>query len=587
MLRCISNKNEGKFKYMSSKGLNKKKVSLRRVVVLSVFFSATVIVLITTSILLSRFNQTITNSALVTTQQAANNISNSVSTFLDSNLKTLDYVKSEILKVDYVDIKDTGKSIFELRPDIVCALVYDENANIVDYYSHSHLELKENYQENNQSYFCDEDFIYYHISPPHVNNLFSRYYPWVITLTSKIQKDDIPYYIALDFEFSGIANYIDAISIGERGYAYVADKDGPIIYHPQQQLIYSKLKVENIVAMKESTYFGAVATDNYIYASSYLGISDWYIIGVSYIDELVNVNRDEFLNAILLVLLVGILLILILAFFMAKKFTTPVNKLILAMADFEKNVESYQGQEVNGFYEIETLNKSFDHMAKRIKKLMEKIVAEEQEIRKVELKALQNQINPHFLYNTLDSILWMCQKNGNTEAADMVSALAKLFRISISKGKDLITIDEELTHVTNYLIIQKIRYKNHFEYVIDVDEEILSYKCLNIILQPFVENAIYHGIDRMVDEGQITITGKKCDTWIELKVRDNGLGMTKEEVDTLFEPGNEKAGVGVKNVHSRIQIYFGKAYGIEVKSELDVGTEILLRIPLLEDKDEN
>ena len=570
----------------TNRRLRKNRISLKGVVVSAVFFTTTILVLITASLLASQFNQTITNSAMIKTQQSVNNISNSMRIFLETNLSVLDFVKESIIDAETITLHEKVDGIFKLRTDIVAAMVYNQEGEIVDYSSNGDFILKESYKENNQSNFCNIDFTNYHISPPHVNNLFSQYYPWVITLTSRVQIDDILYYIALDFEFSEMARYIDAISIGERGYSYVADKNGLIIYHPQQQLIYSKLKAENTELMKKSTYFGAVSSEDYIYASSYLGLSDWYIVGVSYIDELVDINKEEFSQAISFILSIAIFIILILSFILARGFTTPVNKLISAMSDFEKNVESYKDQSVNGFLEIETLNKSFDHMAKRIKILMEKIVLEEQEIRKVELKALQNQINPHFLYNTLDSILWMCQKNGNTEAAEMVSALSKLFRISISKGKDLITIKEELLHVTNYLIIQKIRYKNHFNYIIDVDEELQNYKCLNIILQPFVENAIYHGIDRMVDEGQIKITGKRHENQIELKVIDNGLGMTEEEVGNLFSDTNEKAGVGVKNVHSRIQIYFGKEYGIHVKSELDVGTEITITIPILEDFNE-
>ena len=564
----------------------KSRISLRNVVVGSVFLTATILVLITASLLVNRFNKTITNSAIIKTQQSVNNVSSSVGISLEANISAIESVKKTIINSGNISLQEKGYAMFTLRDDIIAAMIYDAEGTIIDYYSKERYTLKESYKTNNQSNFCNEDFLTYHVSRPHINNLFPKYYPWVITLTTRIHIDDIPYYIALDFEFSEIARYIDTVSIGERGYSYLADKNGYVIYHPQQQLIYSKLKEENTAQMKKSIYYGVIATDSYIYASVYLGVSDWYIVGVSYIDELINDNKEEFFYSILVILGIAILLSILLSFILARRFTTPVNKLLSAMANFEMNVENYKIQSINGFYEVETLNKSFDHMAKRIKILMEKIVLEEKEIRKVELKALQNQINPHFLYNTLDSILWMCQKNGNTEASEMVSALAKLFRISISKGKDLITIEEELTHVTNYLIIQKIRYKNHFNYLIEVDEEIRQHKCLNIILQPFVENSIYHGIDRMVDEGLIKIVGKKRKDSIELKVIDNGLGMTEEKVANLFNEKNQKAGVGVKNVHSRIQIYFGNQYGIEVKSELDVGTEIIITIPILGDSNE-
>ncbi|MEG2117515.1 MAG: histidine kinase, partial [Clostridia bacterium] len=234
------------------------------------------------------------------------------------------------------------------------------------------------------------------------------------------------------------------------------------------------------------------------YASSSVNKANWNIIGVSYIKDLVTVKRVELLTYCAILLVFGVAVSILLGLLVSRGRGRPMNLLIASMAEFENSVETYKKKEIKGFYEVNSLSKSFEHMAMRIQNLMEKVKNEEKELRKVELKALQAQINPHFLYNTLDSILWMCQQNGNEDAAEMVSALSKLFRISISRGKDLISIETELKHVESYLVIQSIRYKNQFKYIIDVDKDILNYKCLKITLQPFVENAIYHGIDRMV-----------------------------------------------------------------------------------------
>ena len=227
-------------------------------------------------------------------------------------------------------------------------------------------------------------------------------------------------------------------------------------------------------------------------------------------------------------------------------------------------------------------------MVQMIQSLMEKVHNEEIVLRKTELKALQAQINPHFLYNTLDSIQWMCEQDNSKEAVEMVGALAKLFRISISHGNEFITINDELRHAESYLIIQSYRYKNQFTYSFDVDESLLGYMCNKITIQPFIENAIYHGLDRMVDEGEIRICVRADGKDIIITVADNGLGMTKEQCETILKKDrSDSKGIGVKNVNDRLKIYFGDEYGISIESELDVGTTVKIKIPKIEKGREN
>ena len=217
---------------------------------------------------------------------------------------------------------------------------------------------------------------------------------------------------------------------------------------------------------------------------------------------------------------------------------------------------------------------------------MEQVRQEEITLRKTELKALQAQINPHFLYNTLDAIAWLCEEGRNKDAEDMVTSLAKLFRISISKGHELITIEKEIQHAQSYLRIETFRYKNQFTYTFDVDENCLGYLCNKITLQPIIENAIYHGLNRMVDEGEITIRIREDGDDIILSVEDNGIGMTEEQCQEILrkEPG-DRTGIGIKNVNDRIKIYFGEEYGLTITSELDEGTCVDIRMPKVEKGD--
>ncbi|MEG1638205.1 MAG: sensor histidine kinase, partial [Erysipelotrichaceae bacterium] len=238
-----------------------------------------------------------------------------------------------------------------------------------------------------------------------------------------------------------------------------------------------------------------------------------------------------------------------------------------------------------GVSEFNQLSQSFEHMVKQIQELMERVKNEEITLRKTELKALQAQINPHFLYNTLDSIQWMCERDKTKDAVRMVGALAQLFRISISKGCELIPIEKEIQHAQNYLVIQSYRYKDQFTYDFDIDPEVLTYCCHKITLQPIIENALYHGISRMVDEGRIVITARKIGNDILFSIADNGAGMSEEQVENILSKElTDSKGIGVKNVNDRIKIYFGSEYGIMVESELDVGTTIKIRIPAMREE---
>ena len=215
---------------------------------------------------------------------------------------------------------------------------------------------------------------------------------------------------------------------------------------------------------------------------------------------------------------------------------------------------------------------------------MEQIKNEEISLRKTELKALQAQINPHFLYNTLDSIQWMCEQGKMQDAVKMVGALAKLFRISINRGYEFVTVEDELNHAKSYLIIQSYRYKNQFSYRFEVEGQVLQYLCNKVTLQPIIENAIYHGIGRMVDEGELVITAREDGNDIVFSVQDNGVGMTEEQCCNILRkdaPGS--SGIGLKNVNDRLKIYFGEPYGITIHSVPDEGTTVFVRFPKKED----
>ena len=256
------------------------------------------------------------------------------------------------------------------------------------------------------------------------------------------------------------------------------------------------------------------------------------------------------------------------------------------MERFEADADHFTYRPVGGTREVQELSNSFEHMVLRIQQLMTTVREEEVNLRKTELKALQAQINPHFLYNTLDSIAWMCEQGRNTDAVKMVHALARLFRISISKGHELIPISKEIEHAESYLQIQKYRYKNQFTYEFQVDPECLDYYCNKITLQPIIENAINHGLDLLVEEGRITVQVCQDGEDILFFVQDNGVGMSEEQLRTILQHDpKDRTGIGIKNVNDRLKIYFGKQYGLHISSELDVGTCVEIRMPKIKEGD--
>ena len=384
----------------------------------------------------------------------------------------------------------------------------------------------------------------------------------------------------MDIRFSGIANYVDDVGIGQHGYCFIVDTEGNLIYHPQQQMIYAGLKEETgeFAGLDDGFYMES----NVIYTVQTLTNCNWRVVGVSYVDELITTKVAHMVKICVTLLLLVLVTAILVGSFFSWMLAKPVKRLTGAMEEFEKNTENFRFEPVEGAGEITSLSASFGHMVLRIQYLMEKVRQEEISLRKTELKALQAQINPHFLYNTLDSIAWMCEEERPKEAVEMVNALARLFRISISKGHELISLEKELEHAKSYLKIQNFRYKNQFTYEFDVEESCLPYLCNKITLQPMIENAIYHGLNRMVDEGKIRITVREEENAVVMTVEDNGVGMTEETCQEILcrEPG-ERTGIGIKNVNDRIQIYFGEEYGIRIASEPDVGTLVEIRIPKL------
>ncbi|WP_346668457.1 sensor histidine kinase [uncultured Subdoligranulum sp.] len=418
-----------------------------------------------------------------------------------------------------------------------------------------------------------------YISSPHVESIFEGYYPWVVTVVHPMPAGSSASWVAVDVRFSGLGASINGVSIGQHGYCYLMDEDGNMVYHPQQQLLYAGIKSEEVARLAELAD-GTYVEDTIIYSLQNVPDSNWRVVGVSYIDETVNQSFWQMVRITVASSLLILAAALLAGWIISRLLSRPLQKLENAMEQFEQNADGFTYTPVAGTREVQELSDSFGHMVGRIQKLMTTVREEEIDLRKTELKALQAQINPHFLYNTLDSIAWMCERGKNADAVKMVHALARLFRISISRGHELIPIEKELQHAEAYLLIQKFRYKNQFTYHFSVDESCLHCLCNKITLQPIIENAIAHGLDLLVEPGHIEIEVRSDGEDILFRVIDDGIGMSREQVENLLKKGpSDRTGIGIKNVNDRLRIYFGPQYGISIESVPDEGTTVTIRMP--------
>ncbi|MFC0331321.1 sensor histidine kinase [Paenibacillus sepulcri] len=425
----------------------------------------------------------------------------------------------------------------------------------------------------------------YVISPSHVQPVFKDRYPWVVSLSMELVSKDGGTKLGvflIDLNFSVMNDMFQDIRLGQRGYLFIVDSEGKIVYHPQQQLIYSSLKTEKIaevLQIKNGTFISDEGGNSRMYTVQESDFG-WKIVGVSYVNELVG-NQNEVRLSFIFLGLICIVLAIVISLFLSQRVSQPIKQLQGYMKEVEKGNFDIQVP-VPTTIEIGRLARAFNIMVGKIKELMSQVVRDQELKRRSEMNALQAQINPHFLYNTLDSIIWMAESKKFQEVVLMTSALAKLFRASISKGEELVTIETELEHITNYLKIQKMRYKNKLDYQIEIGDSVRQYRTIKVILQPIVENAIYHGIKMKRGPGLITISSEETETDILLIVGDNGNGMDEEKLSRLLTPlneGEEGRGVGVRNVHGRLKLYFGAQYGLVYKSVSGEGTTVLIRFP--------
>lgn len=463
--------------------------------------------------------------------------------------------------------------------------------------------VKDNVKVAEQKWYQDarSEIENIHFSTPHVQNLFDdgtfRYHR-VVSLSRSVDINDGSTsgsgVLLVDMKYSVLEDMLERINETSSGiYYYLCSRDGEIIYHPRWTEINRGLfKEKNNKAASYEDGIYEMKTDgqkeNIVVGS--VAYTGWKLIGV--VPESVQeTSINKFRYYIITTILILVMMLLQVNRFISRKISRPIREL-------DESVKAYEAGAMPDIYiggsaEIRHLGYSVQKSYEQIEALMKEIIQQQTERRKSELDALQSQINPHFLYNTLESITWMIEAQRNKEAVVMISELAKLLRVSLSRGKTIISIGDELQHSRSYMNIQRVRYKERFKVEFLIDEEIKNYCIVKLVIQPLLENAIYYGVGNMDedDDGQILIRGEKKGEDIYISIEDNGMGMP-EDIRSNIQTDNSKvpkhgSGVGVINVHSRISLMFGPEYGLEVYSELDEGTKVVIHIPAIPYTKEN
>ncbi len=381
--------------------------------------------------------------------------------------------------------------------------------------------------------------------------------------------------VIIDLSYHFIEDYLHKLSLGDKGYAYIIDSEANMVYHPVKDLFRDKEAIRSL-QQKEA---GLQKTGEIIYKIP-VPNTTWTLFGLSSSDN-VRALQQQLIRSIFMA--AGFLLILtfVFALLLSDYLSKPIRRLKNAMKSAGENWEHISVSR-HSSHEVISLSEEYNHMLDRIRNLTENIAQTEKARRLFELRALQSQINPHFLYNTLDSILWLAELGEQENVVKVSAALGKMLRLSLHMEQSFVSLQAELEHLQNYLAIQKIRYEDILQYEIYGDASLIERSVPKLILQPLAENAIYHGIREKSGGGKILVHYYAQDETLFIEVSDDGVGFDPDKLpERKVQKDKKLGGIGLQNVEQRIKLLCGREYGMQICSAEGEGTRIVLRLPLL------
>jgi len=398
-------------------------------------------------------------------------------------------------------------------------------------------------------------------------------------------------YLRINFDKSTVEDIINKINSFEGGYSYIENSKGTIVASTSyDNLSKSRINSDIVKELSESTKEFKLTKKNIdgktvLISCALIPKTDWYLVSIlPYSSLLSKINSQRLYLIVIVIVFGGIALAL--SFYFAKSISKRISMVVEGMRGVHvDNLDEFIENDSED--ELGDLINNYNYMIMKMSVLIDEQYKLGKEVKNSELKALQAQINPHFLYNTLDMINWMSYKNMNSEISKAVKSLAKFYKLSLSKGKALISIEDELSHSTLYVQLQNMRYNNRITLNINVDEAI--YFCLipKITLQPILENSILHGIlGKGNESGTILITGYIEGDNILLKVSDDGIGMKETELSSVLSSEHTSSigsGYGLMNIDQRLKLSYGEIYGLTFESIYGYGTTVIIKIPLIKE----
>lgn len=529
-------------------------------------------------------SEIVQNSSKEINKQIILNFENYIASVID----TADYIQQKTIEYGLRNQNDQLSDVYlqatEVQTDIESIVLLDLMGDAVIQsnstpLSPSDLTTKDWFLD------ADENKDIYHFSSPHIQDIFDNSRVSVITVTKLVD-----YYLngekyngilVVDINISNIITLTDTTNLGDGGHIVILNDDDSLIYTnndfcddgecPSIDLAKDLFGGESVDIEGISMY----ANVNTLYATR------WRM--ATFINtEILRQTSNRNLIILSILTMSTIVITVFVTSIVSRRISSPINKLKDHMQLIESG-EFYREIEIDGQKEVIVLARSFNSMIVEMRRLMDRVVEEQRAKRRTEFLALQNQINPHFLYNTLDSIVYLSENEMNDKVIQMVIALSRFFRIAISRGDNIIVLKEELDHARNYLLIQQIRYNEKFVYRFEVDPEVEHCNVVKLSLQPLIENAIYHGINTEYKQGQIIIRAYQQENRLVLEVEDDGYGIEDDNIAELYQRIKvDKSGnsIGLRNVYQRLCLYYGEEVGFDIISTLDESTIVRITIPM-------